>query len=141
MSFESRWSSYVRSYFSTPRPTEFPNTYKPLNADGVQQADVFDPALKQFPRAFRAGEPAFEDAVQEARWLVARRRAMDHLLRLVSRSIWSDHLVLRGSLLLKLWLGEAAREPGDMDWVVSPPSVGLKDLQASQLFDGIFEAL
>lgn len=130
-----RWLSFLRSRFSTQASsTGLPNTYKPLVAKGVHQADIFEPALKQFRRAFRAGEPLFEDDQQATAWRAERRRVMHHLLRLVSASSWADHLVLRGSLLLNIWLGEAAREPGDMDWVVTPASIGLHDRWAKQLF-------
>ena len=50
-----------------------------------------------------------------------RRRAVDHVLRAVADTPWADRLVLRGSLLLKAWPGDAARDPGDVDWVVLPP--------------------
>jgi len=55
---------------------------------------------------------------------------MAHLLRIATESPWQNHLVLRGSLLLKAWLGAAAREPGDMDWVVTPPTLRMADLLA-----------
>ena len=51
-------------------------------------------------------------------WHRARRRVMDHLLRLVADSPWREGLVLRGSLVLTAWLGRVAREPGDIDFVV-----------------------
>lgn len=48
----------------------------------------------------------------------AHRAALDRLLWLIADAPWSDALVLRGSATLPAWLGEAAREPADLDWVV-----------------------
>lgn len=77
------------------------------------------PALEEgFDRRSRADEPPFEDAAQAARWRTARRAAIDHVLALISECWWSDELVLRGSYTLQAWLGDPAREPADLDWVV-----------------------
>ncbi|MFF3686145.1 nucleotidyl transferase AbiEii/AbiGii toxin family protein [Streptomyces sp. NPDC002187] len=51
----------------------------------------------------------------------ARRAALDHVLQLIARAPWSDGLVLRGSMTLQAWAGDAAREPGDLDWIVHTP--------------------
>jgi Nucleotidyl transferase AbiEii toxin, Type IV TA system len=113
----------------------FPNTYSPAEPDdSVQRNPVFEPALKHYPRAFRAGEPAFDSPVLATQWHDARRRAMEHLLGLVVRSLWRDALVLRGSMVLKAWLGAAAREPGDMDWVVTPPTAKVSDAWVTEMF-------
>lgn len=53
-----------------------------------------------------------------AAWRTARRAAMDHVLGLIAASSWSDGLVLRGSMAMLAWAGDAAREPGDLDWIV-----------------------
>ncbi|MFF1778235.1 nucleotidyl transferase AbiEii/AbiGii toxin family protein [Streptomyces virginiae] len=50
------------------------------------------------------------------------RAALDHLLRLISESAWGDDLVLRGSMVMPAWVGDLARPPGDLDFVVPPPS-------------------
>ncbi|QES58474.1 hypothetical protein DEJ51_33690 [Streptomyces venezuelae] len=50
------------------------------------------------------------------------RAALDHLLRLIARSAWGDELVLRGSMVMPAWVGGRARPPGDLDFVVPPPS-------------------
>lgn len=55
---------------------------------------------------------------QAARW-----RVIHHLLDLVNRSGLGEHLVLRGSLLMRAWFGDAAREPGDVDFLVRDASV------------------
>ncbi|MFJ1890037.1 nucleotidyl transferase AbiEii/AbiGii toxin family protein [Streptomyces sp. NPDC088170] len=68
------------------------------------------------------GEPAFDDPSLAPRWRAARRAVQDHLLRVIAGSPWGDRLVLRGSLPLQAWVGAAAREPDDLDWIVSGPS-------------------
>ncbi|MFJ3830035.1 hypothetical protein ACIPWI_18980 [Streptomyces sp. NPDC090046] len=50
------------------------------------------------------------------------RAALDHLLRLIAESAWGDCLVLRGSMVMPAWAGSRARPPGDLDFVVLPPS-------------------
>ncbi|MFC4117387.1 hypothetical protein [Nonomuraea zeae] len=92
---------------------DVPVTYLPLTrGDRVRQPRIFDPALKQFTHAFRAGEPAFADEETGRRWRRARREAIDHLVGIVARSPWSENLVLRGSLLLEAWIGAEARGSG-----------------------------
>ncbi|MCF2527825.1 nucleotidyl transferase AbiEii/AbiGii toxin family protein [Yinghuangia sp. KLBMP8922] len=86
----------------------------------ARQAMVFDPALKQYGDAFRAADPDMADAELGEAWRAARRRAMDAVLVAVAASPWAGSLVLRGSVLLRAWYGAAAREPGDLDFVVVP---------------------
>ncbi|MFI1382248.1 nucleotidyl transferase AbiEii/AbiGii toxin family protein [Embleya sp. NPDC020886] len=63
--------------------------------------------------------PVFADPAQRRRWWAARRRALEHALRLAAEGPSGSALVLRGSMPLTVWLGAAAREPGDLDWVVA----------------------
>jgi hypothetical protein len=42
-------------------------------------------------------------------------------------------------VLLETWLGEAAREPGDMDWVVDPPSLTADSDDAVDMLRSIIE--
>ncbi|HET9169463.1 MAG TPA: nucleotidyl transferase AbiEii/AbiGii toxin family protein [Actinospica sp.] len=58
--------------------------------------------------------------MNEPRIRAAHRAALDHVLGLVLELPWSGSLVLRGSRLLRAWLGDRAREPGDLDFVVLP---------------------
>jgi hypothetical protein len=51
----------------------------------------------------------------------ARRAALDHVLSLIAEAPWSGGLVLRGSMTLQAWVGAAAREPRDLDFVVLEP--------------------
>ncbi|WP_326768912.1 nucleotidyl transferase AbiEii/AbiGii toxin family protein [Streptomyces sp. NBC_01591] len=68
------------------------------------------------------GEPAFDDPALAPRWRAARRGVQDHLLRVIAESSWGDGLILRGSLPLQASVGAAAREPGDLDWVMYGPA-------------------
>lgn len=53
----------------------------------------------------------------------ARRAAMNHVLRAVVAAPFAGDMVLRGSAVLPAWLGDAAREPEDLDFVVRPYSL------------------
>jgi hypothetical protein len=80
-----------------------PNTYQPnLSSDPrMQRAQVFDPALWHFSRrAFKLGEPVFQDPEIANRWFEARQQVIDTILQVIRDSQWHEHLVLRGSLLL-----------------------------------------
>jgi hypothetical protein len=126
----------------TPARDLVPSTYHRLAAqDGVHQRDAFDPAVKQFPRAVRPGEPVFDDAAMGERWLRARRCATEQVLAAVASSPWSEHLVLRGSVLLRAWLGDLAREPGDVDFVVTPMTMMLDDRRTARMLTGLVEAV
>ncbi|WP_354644001.1 nucleotidyl transferase AbiEii/AbiGii toxin family protein [Kitasatospora camelliae] len=50
----------------------------------------------------------------------ARGAVLDHLLGLVAGSPRADHLVLRGSMTMPAWVGEAARAPADLDFLLLP---------------------
>lgn len=119
----------------------YPNTYQP-NPDRdprINSPAVFDPALKHFGNAFRFGDPIFQDREIANQWLGARQQVTELILQLIQSSRWHEHLVLRGSLLLKIWLGDIAREPGDIDWVFRPEDVNASDLLANQLFDELIQ--
>lgn len=114
----------------------FPSTYRPLvvkPGQDIRQRAVFDPALKHHENAFRGGDPKFGDAADGARWLGARREAMARALRIIGESDWSENLVLRGSTLMREWFGDAAREPGDLDFVVTPRAITFEGPRANQL--------
>jgi hypothetical protein len=86
----------------------------------VDRSLVFDPALKHLSDGFRLGNPQFTAPEISRQWLHARRQVMDHLLALAIDSPWHQHLVLRGSLLLKAWLGT----PRQKIIPISPPVYG-----------------
>lgn len=131
-----RW--VVNETMVRPGLAGFPPTFQPVpDLRGVDQRFVFDPALKQFSNAYRAGEPVFTDAAAGERWRKARDAARNHLLTALGGSRWVDHLVLRGSSAMAAWVGEAARTPGDLDFVVTPVGVTSDSREARELLDGI----
>jgi len=120
----------------------FPDTYQPVPADpGVRQRVVFDPALKQFQHAFVAGEPRFDRPDTGRQWQAARRAAMEHVLGVVARMPQTHRLVLRGSVPLRAWLGPAAREPGDLDFVAVAGSRPFNRRRAAKLIGAIRSAV
>ena len=50
----------------------------------------------------------------------AHRAALDHVLRLVAEADCGDSLILRGSMAMLAWVGNGARPPRDLDWIVRP---------------------
>jgi predicted nucleotidyltransferase component of viral defense system len=93
---------------------------RPLRQDGfpkgyfVSEAhrDVFDPALKHYPRAFvQLPEYSTRDATLEA--------CVQGLARVDVR----ERVVLRGSITLAQWFGDRARSPHDIDLVVRDPTL------------------
>ena len=48
----------------------------------------------------------------------AHRAALDHVLRLVAAAECGESLVLRGSMAMLAWIGDGARPPRDLDWIV-----------------------
>ncbi|WP_063794526.1 nucleotidyl transferase AbiEii/AbiGii toxin family protein [Kitasatospora sp. MBT63] len=119
---------------------DLPRGIRPIDDDTVTQQPVFDPALAGYARALRPSEPAFADPEVAARWLTARREALNTVLSAVARSAWAEHLVLRGSILLRGWYGEAAREPGDLDFVVVPTDWELEDDRTERMIHEIAAA-
>ncbi|GAA1523508.1 hypothetical protein GCM10009678_00790 [Actinomadura kijaniata] len=71
----------------------------------------------------------------------AERAAVDHVLAVLAASRWSRGLVLRGGLALTAWLGEAARQPGDLDWIALAPQGPYDGHRARALMDGLVGAL
>jgi hypothetical protein len=118
----------------------FPHTCLPTADPGATQRLVFDPSTKQYSSSFRASEPQFAKPAQATGWREARRAAIDTVLAAISDSEWADHLVLRGSVLLKSWLGDVAREPGDLDFVVVPRNWKLADWRTAPMITGVAAA-
>ncbi|MEV6052017.1 nucleotidyl transferase AbiEii/AbiGii toxin family protein [Streptomyces sp. NPDC052107] len=123
------------------RPTwDVPRTLTWIPGDDMTQRPVFEPALKQYQNAYRATDPVFTDPVRGEAWRTARRQALHLVLAAIADSEWADALVLRGSLLMSLWFGEAAREPGDLDFVVVPADWGIEEARTDRMIGGIAEA-
>ena len=116
--------------------TGYPKTYQSAaGGEAVPRPQVFEPALKHYPYALRLGDPALPDPAVGARWRQARAEVISHLLEMVSASRWQENLTLRGSLLLKAWLGSAGREPGDIDWVFRPAQAVADGPESAELFE------
>ncbi|WP_299527622.1 nucleotidyl transferase AbiEii/AbiGii toxin family protein [uncultured Streptomyces sp.] len=109
------------------------------DAAAVQKA-VFDPALKQFPDAFRASDPVFPTPEETRAWQTARASALAAVRDGVAASPWAQALVLRGSVLMALWFGDRAREPGDLDFVVVPDSWRMEEERTAELLAGVAAA-
>ncbi|MFI5792384.1 nucleotidyl transferase AbiEii/AbiGii toxin family protein [Streptomyces sp. NPDC051677] len=119
---------------------QLPRTVRTVPGEEVTQRLIFDPAMKQYPNAYRAADPAFADPAKTEAWRAARRRALDLVLAAISDSEWVDSLVLRGSVLMSAWFGGAAREPGDLDFVVIPQQWGIDDPRTARMLDAIAAA-
>ncbi|MEV6818903.1 nucleotidyl transferase AbiEii/AbiGii toxin family protein [Nocardiopsis dassonvillei] len=119
-----------------------PSTYVP-NTDGPEasQGKVFDPALKHLDAAYRAGEPVFADPGLGSRWWEANRRAMELALHAIAGTPWRDSLVLRGSMLMPVWAGDAARRPRDLDFVVVPAETAAFGNPADRMFADVVGAV
>lgn len=138
----SRAADALRQTTATGFQSHYPNTYfPPPGEDGVARADVFDPALKHFSRAFRRGDPAFASDEQRTTWLAVRREMMYGAVAAVANLPIREHLVLRGSLLMHAWFGAEAREPGDIDWVVQPPGMKVDEPRAAELMSEVATAV
>ncbi|KJK41470.1 ankyrin [Streptomyces variegatus] len=125
---------------ATRKVEQLPKTLRPVPGDDVTQLPVFDPALKHHRNAYRATDPCFTDPTRGEAWRAARRQALHLVLAAIAGSEWVDALVLRGSVLMSAWFGEAAREPGDLDFVVVPHTWRMEDGRTDRMLTGIADA-
>ncbi|WP_406079632.1 nucleotidyl transferase AbiEii/AbiGii toxin family protein [Streptomyces zaomyceticus] len=119
------------------RRTESPQTLTAGVGDAALRHRVFDPALKHFDEAFRPADGVVEDPELRARWQAARRAALDLVLAAVAGSPWAGSLVLRGSMLMGAWFGDAARAPKDIDFVVVPETWRIEEPRTRAMLGGI----
>ncbi|GAA3390742.1 nucleotidyl transferase AbiEii/AbiGii toxin family protein [Streptomyces roseoviridis] len=119
------------------RGEELPRTLTAGIGGAAVRHRVFDPALKHFDEAFQPTDDVVEDPAVRARWQAARRTALDLVLAAVAGSSWADSLVLRGSMLMSAWFGDAARAPKDIDFVVVPDTWHIEEPRTLALLDGI----
>lgn len=110
---------FARAHRPVDRPdSNYPQAYRLAQMGGPA---IFDPALRNYSAGYREGDPTFASDEDRRRWWAARTALLEHAMRVVAESRWKEHLMLRGSALLKLFLGDEARSPGDIDWVVLTP--------------------
>ncbi|UGT42906.1 nucleotidyl transferase AbiEii/AbiGii toxin family protein [Nocardia yamanashiensis] len=114
-----------------------PPTLHPVAGDGIRQHPVFDPSIRDHRMGMRLSEPHFDDPARARDWFATRRAALDCVLAAITDSPWSEHLVLRGSVLLAAWCGAAAREPGDVDFIVIPQDWEFSSGRTDALFPDI----
>ncbi|MFI2199884.1 nucleotidyl transferase AbiEii/AbiGii toxin family protein [Streptomyces sp. NPDC020192] len=122
------------------RKWELPRTLTWVPGEDVRQQQVFEPALKHYANAYRATDPVFTDLARGEAWRTTRRRALHLVLAAIADSEWAGALVLRGSVLMSMWFGEAAREPGDLDFVVVPETWGIEEERTARMLDDIARA-
>ncbi|MEU6343409.1 nucleotidyl transferase AbiEii/AbiGii toxin family protein [Streptomyces sp. NPDC046977] len=125
---------------ATRRSEDLPRTLVWVPGADVVQRPVFDPSLKHHRNAYRATDPRFGDPARGDAWRTARRRALHLVLEAIADSPWVDALVLRGSVLMSVWFPDAAREPGDLDFVVVPHTWRIDDGRTDRMLRGIAEA-
>ena len=125
---------------ATRRAEDLPKTLAWVAGDDVVQHPVFDPSLKHHRHAYRATDPRFTDPARGQAWRVARRRALHLVLDAIAASSWVDALVLRGSVLMSVWFPQAAREPGDLDFVVVPHTWRIDDGRTDRMLHTIAAA-
>ncbi|MCT9010272.1 nucleotidyl transferase AbiEii/AbiGii toxin family protein [Streptomyces rhizosphaerihabitans] len=124
----------------TREAEDLPKTLQWVPGDDVVQRPVFDPSLKHHQNAYRATDPRFADPARGETWRAARRGALHLVLDAIASSQWVDALVLRGSVLMSAWFPDAAREPGDLDFVVVPDTWRIDDDRTDHMLRGIAAA-
>lgn len=112
-----------------------------LNSVTPERPIFFDPALKHFESAHRAGEPLFQDPNHAARWQSIRFTVLHHILREFSQAQFEKNLILRGSVVMTSWFPDHARNPGDLDWVVIPQHLQANGEAAATLLESILKTL
>ncbi|HEU5032391.1 MAG TPA: nucleotidyl transferase AbiEii/AbiGii toxin family protein [Spirillospora sp.] len=80
------------------------------------------------------GMAPHEPTLQE----IAHEGALDHVLAAISWSKWGEHLVLRGSALMRAWYGQDARMPHDLDFVVDSDTWRNDEFQTEEIFEDLF---
>lgn len=119
-----------RNFLQTPGTTH-PHTNQ---VDRTARNENFDPALKHFSKGFRPGELKQKYADVQAKWKDTRQLAIEEVLGIIAESEWAEHLVLRGSVSMREWYGNRAREPRDIDFVFQPYKVKIDDFHFNKLY-------
>lgn len=120
------------------RDEGLPNAFSLPSTGGEK---IFDPALRGYVQGFRQGDALIADPLARQRWSAARGEVVACVLRAIAESPWASHLVLRGSATMPAWVGDVARRPGDLDWVVLPDAWASDSAEAGSLLDGFVAAI
>ena len=100
--------------------TDYPKSYPSDSRQGIQPG-IFDPASKHYARRFRWGDPVIEDPKVAQDWLETRRAVFAPFPAVCQSVSLARKPGFTGKpSALKAWLGDVAREPGDVDWVFPP---------------------
>lgn len=102
---------------------------------------IFDPALRGYECGFRQADAPIADPAARRRWSVARDQVVAGVLRAIAASPCASNLVLRGSATMAAWVGDAARRPADLDWVVLPDDWASTSAEAQALLRGFIDAI
>ena len=126
---QARQADYVEQ-----SPASWPQAWTlPADPD-LEQPRLFDPSMKHLSSAYRRGDPTGPGSHD---WLTRRSQIFETILSAVAGSPLRESLCIRGSVLLRRYLGDVSRVPGDIDWVVLPATVKVNDEHGR----GIIEAL
>ncbi len=120
------------------RPFGYPTSFLGSLKD---RPEIYDPALRHYPLPYRLGEPRFSEEQGRLYWEVVQQRAMTHLLSLTKAASWKDGPILRGSVVLRHYLGIKARAPRDLDWLVLPTTWKPNSREARLFFDDVLSRL
>lgn len=102
-----------------------PTVFDQIGSQPARLVRVFDPALRHYTRAFRFGGLNEEvPADERSEWSELQLFCSSVVLRSLATSGVGGGLVLRGSWLLRLWFGDRARLPHDLDFVGTDRHLG-----------------
>jgi hypothetical protein len=87
----------------------------------------------------RQANPIFADPAVGRAWRAARWTTILGVLGAITP--FADRLVLRGSVALRAIFGDKAREPGDLDFVVTPSTLSIGSPDAEKLLHGVIAAV
>ncbi len=118
-------------------PVQAPSGYPAGYVADPRRPDIFDPALRHYPRAFVKGLPL--DGAEAAALRDARSRVLWTALRGLAPV--RDLVVVRGSMTLESWFPGRARRAHDIDLVVRDATLAPGAAAAQALLSSLSAAL
>ncbi len=129
------WWNRLTEALGTPAVShDAPPTLVAPTGEVPRERRVFDPALQQYPQAFAVDDPPL-DETRRTVFLDARRRVLAAALAALATGPDASRLVLRGSAAMPFYLGERAREPKDLDFVVEPAGLTIDSAEGAALLE------